>query len=227
MFHDIKERVLNANLELVKKGLVIYTWGNVSEIDRKRNIVAIKPSGVEYDKMVLDDIVIVDLEGNVIEGNLKPSSDLKTHLELYKHFEIIGGVVHTHSKWATIWAQANLPIPALGTTHADYYYGEIPCTRYLNSTETRNDYEKNTGLLICEYVKDVSAIPSILVAGHGPFTWGKDSADAVYNAVVLEEIANMAYHTLSMNKKAALPQYILEKHYYRKHGKNAYYGQIK
>lgn len=230
MLEKLKEEVLKANLELVKQNLVIYTWGNVSGIDREKNLVVIKPSGVDYDKLKADDMVVVDLDGHVIEGNLNPSSDTPTHLELYKAFKDIKGVVHTHSLWASNWAQAGRSIPCYGTTHADYFYGEVPCTRALTENEVTSEYEKNTGKVIVETFENIdeNAIPGVLCKGHGPFTWGKSPANAVHNAKVLEQVAQMAYFTevISGNKKP-LEQYVLDKHYLRKHGKNAYYGQNK
>ncbi|MCG7586940.1 L-ribulose-5-phosphate 4-epimerase [Photobacterium sp. OFAV2-7] len=229
MYQALKEKVLEANLLLPKYDLVTFTWGNVSEIDRDKGIIAIKPSGVEYDVMNADDIVIVDLDGNVIEGTLNPSSDTATHIELYKAFGSIGGIVHTHSRNATVWAQAGLDIPALGTTHADYFYGDIPCTRQLTPTEIDTDYEKNTGLVIIEEFSrrdiDPKAVPSAIISGHAPFSWGKNAHDAVHNAVVLEEVAAMALATRSLNSGIKVQQELSDKHYNRKHGKNAYYGQ--
>jgi L-ribulose-5-phosphate 4-epimerase len=229
MFSDIKKSVFEANLELVKHGLVIFTWGNVSEIDRSKGIFAIKPSGVPYDTMRWEDMVLVDLEGTVVDSKWKPSSDTPTHLVLYKEFGSIGGVVHTHSEWATSWAQMGLPIPALGTTHADYFYGEIPCTRKLTESEVKNNYELETGKVIIETFRkqniDPLAVPAVLIDGHGPFSWGKNANDAVHNAVVLEQVAKMAHHSLSMNIISGIDQFLLDKHYLRKHGKDAYYGQ--
>lgn len=229
MFNDLKERVLRANLQLPKYGLVTFTWGNVSEIDRDRSVIAIKPSGVEYDVMNVNDIVIVDLDGNRIEGDLNPSSDTATHLELYKAFKGIGGIVHTHSRNATVWAQAGLDIPALGTTHADYFYGDVPCTRQLSNDEINIEYEKNTGLVIVETFSknnlDPHAMPGVIIAGHAPFSWGKDAFDAVHNAVVLEEVAAMAISTRVINESIMINPALLDKHYNRKHGKNSYYGQ--
>lgn len=226
---DLKERVLAANLELPQKGLVLYTWGNVSEIDRQKGLVCIKPSGVPYEGMKAEDMVIVDLEGNVVEGNLKPSSDTATHLSLYKAFPEIGGIVHTHSTYATIFAQAGKDIPALGTTHADYFFGAVPCTRSLSKEEIEGDYEAETGKVIAEEFRkrheNPLDIPAVLVKNHGPFTFGKDGKEAVYHSVVLEQVAKMAYHTLMLNPKVNMSAAILEKHYGRKHGKNAYYGQ--
>ncbi len=227
MLDGLKKAVHEANLLLVDHGLVIFTWGNVSGIDRKSGLVVIKPSGVRYSEMKKEDMVVVDLEGNTVEGDLKPSSDLPTHLELYKAFPNIGGVVHTHSEWATSRAQAGKGIPVYGTTHADYFYGEIPCTRPLTKEETDDAYEKNTGLVIVECFRklDPDAIPSVLIHGHGPFSWGKDAPDAVHNAVVLEEISKMAFRTEMMGNKKPLKDHLINKHFLRKHGAGAYYGQ--
>ena len=229
MYNELKKRVFEANLGLVKHGLVIFTWGNVSEIDRGEGIMAIKPSGLSYETMTWEDMVLVDLEGTVVDSKWKPSSDTPTHLVLYKEFGSIGGIVHTHSEWATSWAQMGLPIPALGTTHADYFYGAIPCTRKLTESEVNESYELQTGNVIVETFRkqniDPLAVPAVLIDGHGPFSWGKDASDAVHNAVVLEQIAKMAHHTLTMNKVSGIDQYLLDKHYLRKHGKDAYYGQ--
>lgn len=227
MLENLKKRVCEANLDLFNKGVVIYTWGNVSEIDRETNLVVIKPSGVSYDNMKPEDMVVVDFDGNVVEGKWNPSSDTATHLELYKNFKDIGGITHTHSINAVAFAQAGTGIPALGTTHADYFYGNVPCTRELTKSEVENEYEKNTGKVIVETIKDtnVMAIPGILVKNHGPFTWGKNAADSVYNAVVLENVAEMTLKTLQINPDSTMNSYILDKHYNRKHGKNAYYGQ--
>ena len=224
----LKETVLKANLDLVKNGLVLYTWGNVSAIDRERGLVVIKPSGVDYDGMTAEDMVVVDLDGNVVEGKYRPSSDTPTHIELYKAHPEIGGVVHTHSTYATARAQSGKPLTAYGTTHADYFYGDVPCTRALTKEEIDEAYEKNTGLVINETIgdKDALAVPAILVKNHGPFAWGKDADDAVYHATVLEEVAKMASITESFNKEVnRADDYLLDKHYNRKHGKNAYYGQ--
>ncbi|MFW5985791.1 MAG: L-ribulose-5-phosphate 4-epimerase [Halanaerobiales bacterium] len=228
MLDKLKQKVLEANLELKKKGLIIYTWGNVSGIFREEGLVVIKPSGVSYDKLTADKMVVVDLEGNVVEGNLRPSSDTATHLVLYRNFKEIGGVVHTHSTQATSWAQAGRSIPCLGTTHADYFFREIPCTRNMTTSEVKNNYEENTGRIIVESFRDrnYEYTPGVLVAGHGPFTWGKDAAEAVHNSVVLEEIAGLALRTLELNPGIdGLPHYLMNKHFYRKHGANAYYGQ--
>lgn len=228
MLELLKEQVLKANLLLPKYGLVTFTWGNVSGIDREKGLVVIKPSGVEYDGMTADDMVVTDLDGNVVEGKWKPSSDTATHLELYKAFPNIGGIVHTHSRWATSFAQAGRGIPAYGTTHGDYFYGEIPCTRKMMPDEIAGEYEKETGTVIIETFEKVSAddIPAVLVNSHGPFAWGTDPENAVHNAVVLEEVAFMALHTEMLNPEIkAMQQGLLDKHYLRKHGKNAYYGQ--
>ncbi|WP_195251401.1 L-ribulose-5-phosphate 4-epimerase [Romboutsia sp. 1001713B170207_170306_H8] len=230
MLENLKKEVFEANLELVKHNLVIFTWGNVSGIDREKNLIVIKPSGVSYDRMTVDDMVVVDFDGHVVEGNLKPSSDTDTHIELYKKYEEIGGVVHTHSTFATGWAQAKLGIIPLGTTHSDYFYGEIPCTRELSKNEVEYNYEKNTGLVILEELEkrniEPLSIPCILVASHGPFAWGKDSKNAVHNAVVLEEVSKMNFISKSLNPSISnINDYVLDKHYLRKHGENAYYGQ--
>ncbi len=229
MLEALKETVCEANLELSRRGVVLYTWGNVSGIDRARGLVVIKPSGVSYQGMQPSDMVVVDLEGRIVEGTLRPSSDTPTHLELYKAFPEIGGVVHTHSTHAVVFAQAGMELPPLGTTHADYFYGAVPVSRSLTRDEVQEAYEKNTGRVIVETVKETGrkllAVPGVLVRNHGPFTWGKDPEEAVYHSVVLEEIAEMAWKTLQINPSAALPPYILEKHYQRKHGPKAYYGQ--
>lgn len=227
MLESLKEQVFKANLELVKYNLVIFTWGNVSA--REGDYVVIKPSGVDYDTMKADDMVVLDLDGNKIEGKYNPSSDTPTHLELYKAFPKIKGITHTHSNYATSFAQAGKPIEAFGTTHADYFYGDIPTTRYLTKEETETNYEKNTGKVIIETFKDKDymAIPGVLVRSHGVFSWGKDAHNSVHNAVVMEELAKMNYQTMILNQgNNALPQYTLDKHYNRKHGKNAYYGQV-
>ncbi|HEX2927583.1 MAG TPA: L-ribulose-5-phosphate 4-epimerase [Ruminiclostridium sp.] len=228
MLEQLKQAVLEANLELPKRGLITYTWGNVSGIDRKSGLVAIKPSGVEYDTMTAEDIVLIDLTGKVVEGKLKPSSDAPTHVALYKAFAGIGGVCHTHSRWATSFAQAGMGIPAFGTTHADYFYGTIPCTRDMTKTEIESDYEANTGAVIIETYKELNPdyIPAVLVKNHAPFTWGKNAAEAVHNSVVLEEVAMMAVKCKELNPNVtAMPQMLLDKHFMRKHGPNAYYGQ--
>jgi L-ribulose-5-phosphate 4-epimerase len=228
MLEALKEKVYLANLDLVKLGLVLFTWGNVSAIDRAAGLVVIKPSGVEYGAMCADDMVVVDMEGNIAEGKLNPSSDMPTHLELYKAFQNAGGVVHTHSKYATAFAQSARSIPAYGTTHADYFYGEVPCTRALTEYEIKSAYEKNTGVVIAETFEtlDPNAVPGCLVRNHGPFTWGLTCEKAVYHAAVLEYCAEMALLTEQMNQEAVpAPGFLLDKHYLRKHGKNAYYGQ--
>jgi L-ribulose-5-phosphate 4-epimerase len=229
MLKELKEKVLQANLNLVRHGLVVLTWGNVSGIDREKGLMVIKPSGVDYEKMKASDMVVIDMNGKKVEGKLKPSSDTPTHLVLYKKFPKIGGIVHTHSEWATSWAQSGKPIPAFGTTHADNFYGEIPCTRKLTKEEIESDYEKNTGKVIVEHFQslDYQSIPGVLVNGHAPFTWGSDPVDAVKNAVVLEEVAKMAFRTKVLGKTEPVDDYLLDKHYLRKHGKNAYYGQKK
>lgn len=229
MLDELKQSVFEANMLLPKYGLITFTWGNVSGIDRKSNLVVIKPSGVEYDRMRVEDMVVVDLEGNVIEGSLRPSSDTPTHIELYKAFPHIGGVVHTHSRWATTFAQAGMPIPALGTTHGDYFYGTIPCTRAMKPSEIQGEYEKETGKVIVEAFadKDPDQISAVVVQSHGPFTWGATPRKAVENAVVLEECALMAWQDLLVSNNTAHPmqQELLDRHYLRKHGANAYYGQ--
>lgn len=230
MLEQLKEKVCKANLLLPKHGLVTFTWGNVSEIDRENGYVVIKPSGVDYDELTPDKMVVVDLDGNKIEGDLNPSSDTPTHIYLYRNFNNIGGIVHTHSTHATAFAQARSPIAAYGTTHADYFYGDIPCTRELTAAETQNDYETNTGRVIVEAFKllNPDAIPGIVAANHGPFAWGKDAAEAVHNAVVLEEVAKMAILMKTIDSTSRpINKYILDKHYNRKHGENAYYGQNK
>ena len=229
MLKKLKEQVFQANLLLPKHGLVTFTWGNVSGIDREKGLVVIKPSGVAYETMKARDMVVVELEtGKVVDGELKPSSDTPTHLELYKAFPNIGGIVHTHSRWATSFAQAGHGIAALGTTHADYFYGEIPCTRKISLEEIQAEYEKETGTVIIETFKDKNpdAIPGVVVYSHGPFAWGKDAMDAVHNAVVMEEVAFMNIQTMILNPNIqAMQQELLDKHYLRKHGANAYYGQ--
>lgn len=229
MLNDLKKQVFEANLDLVKHGLVIFTWGNVSAIDRSQGIFAIKPSGISYKTMKWEDMVLVDMEGKTVDSVYKPSSDTPTHLVIYSNFIQVGGVVHTHSEWATAWAQTGLAIPALGTTHADYFYGDIPCTRPLSESEVMGTYEKATGKVIVDTFRDGNinplAVPAVLVAGHGPFAWGTDADNAVHNAVVLEQVAKMAHHTLTLNKESRIDQFLLDKHYKRKHGPDAYYGQ--
>ena len=235
MLEQLKKEVYEANMELQKKGLVIYTWGNVSGIDRENNYVVIKPSGVEYDELTPDDMVVVDFDQNVIEGKYRPSSDTATHIELYRAYPSLAGVVHTHSTWAVTFAQAGMSIPALGTTHADYFYGEIPCTRKMTEQEIKGEYEKETGKVIVETFEKRSIqgmqMPGVLVHSHGPFSWGKDAYDAVHNAVVLEYIAKMAYAAEQIvsieNKLPSMQPELMDKHFLRKHGANAYYGQAK
>ncbi len=229
MLEKLKKEVLQANLLLPKYGLVTFTWGNVSAVDRGSGIMIIKPSGVEYEEMTAEDMAAVSLEtGEVVEGLYKPSSDTPTHLALYRAFENVGGIVHTHSRWATSFAQAGMGIEPLGTTHADYFYGEIPCTRAMNPDEINGKYEKETGTVIIEAFNGIDplTIPAVLVKSHGPFTWGKTAAEAVHNAVVLEEVAFMNYHTMSINPQIRpMQKELLDRHYLRKHGENAYYGQ--
>ena len=231
MLERLKEQVFQANLLLPKHGLIIFTWGNVSGIDREQGLMVIKPSGVSYDAMKAEDMVVVELEtGKVVEGSLKPSSDTPTHLELYKAFPNVGGIVHTHSRWATTFAQAGRGIMALGTTHGDYFYGEIPCTRKMTKAEIEGEYEKETGSVIKETFKgkDPDAIPAVLVYSHGPFAWGTDAHDAVHNAASLEYVARMATHTFAVNPEARpLPRELHDRHFFRKHGAGAYYGQPK
>ena len=228
MLEQLKREVYEANMLLPKYGLVTFTWGNVSGIDRESGRFVSKPSGVDYDKLAWEDMVVLDLDGNQVEGTMRPSSDTPTHLELYRNFPDMGGIVHTHSPWATSWAQAGRGIPCYGTTHADYMYGEIPCVRNLTKEEIEEAYEKNTGVLIAEHFKDKEymAMPAVLCKNHGPFTWGKDAHEAVYNAVVLEEVAKMAARCEMINPEVQpAPQELQDKHYYRKHGAGAYYGQ--
>ena len=227
MLENLKKEVCRANLDLVKYGLVVFTWGNVSGVDREKGLIVIKPSGVPYETMIPDDMVVVDLEGKVVEGNYRPSSDTLTHIVLYQNFKNIGGVVHTHSEWGTSWAQAGMSIPAVGTTHADYFYGAIPCTRKMTDDEIRGDYELETGHVIVETFRSRNPddIPGVLVNNHAPFSWGTDPHNAVHNAVVLEEVAKMTFRSFQLNPDTKMPRTILDKHYLRKHGKNAYYGQ--
>lgn len=232
MLEELKRKVYEANMELPHRNLVTYTWGNVSGIDREKGLFVIKPSGVEYDALKPEDLVVLDLLGNQVEGDLNPSSDTKTHLVLYNAFPQIGGIVHTHSPYAVGWAQAGQDIPCYGTTHADYFYGPIPCARHLTQEELDEDYERNTGKIIVEEFRhrgiDPAAVPAVICHSHGPFTWGRDAAQAVYHAVVLEEVAKMALFTRQVDLGAApAPQRIQDKHYLRKHGPNAYYGQGK
>lgn len=230
MLEELKEKVLQANLLLPKHGLITFTWGNVSAVDREKGLVVIKPSGVEYDEMKAEDMVVVDLDGSRVEGKLKPSSDTPTHVALYKAFPNIGGIVHTHSRWATSFAQAGMGIPAYGTTQGDYFYGEIPCTRKMTPEEIAGAYELETGNVIIETFRacgiEPDQVPAVLVNSHGPFTWGTDADNAVHNAVVLEEVAFMAFHARMLNPSLPpMQQELLDKHYLRKHGANAYYGQ--
>ena len=227
MHELLKEKVLEANLDLVRHNLVMFTWGNVSERDPKTGHIVIKPSGVPYDEMKAEDMVVLDADGKQLEGDLRPSSDAPTHVVLYRHFENIGGVVHTHSEWATSWSQAGRSLPPYGTTHADYFFGEIPCTRPLTEEEVEGDYEVNTGNVIVGTFSDLDykSIPGVLVHGHAPFTWGKDGKDAVHNSVVIEEVARMAFRTEILGNRKPIDQFLLDKHYLRKHGKDAYYGQ--
>lgn len=224
---ELKQQVFRANIDLVDHGLVIFTWGNVSGIDRERGLVVIKPSGVSYDQMTAEDMVVVDMEGNRVEGKYKPSSDTATHLELYKAFPETGGVVHTHSTYATAWAQAGCDIPNIGTTHADYFSNDIPCTRDMTKDEIMGNYEKDTGTVIIERFKGLNPahIPGVLVKNHGPFAWGKDPHDAVHNAVVMEQVAKMAFISRQVNPQLTMNSWLIEKHFSRKHGPNAYYGQ--
>ena len=227
MLEPLKEKVLRANLDVVKHGLVVFTWGNVSGIDRSTGYVVIKPSGVSYDEMTVDDMVVVDLDGTVIEGCKKPSSDTPTHLEIYKAFPETGGIVHTHSTFATAWAQAGRDIPNIGTTHADYFCDAIPCTREMMEVEIKGAYEKETGVVIVETFRHLNPmhVPGVLVKNHGPFAWGATPADAVYHAVVLEEVAKMAFLSFSLNTELTMNQHLITKHFLRKHGVGAYYGQ--
>ena len=230
MLEELRKQVYEANMELPARGLVTYTWGNVSGIDRKSGLIVIKPSGVEYEDLAPENMAVVDLNGNIVEGSLKPSSDTKTHIELYKAFKDIGGIVHTHSPYAVAWAQAGEDIPCYGTTHADYFYGPVPCARHLTPEEIAEDYEKGTGTVIIEtFTKrniDPASVPAVICKSHGPFAWGADAAEAVYHAVVLEEVSKMAILTRQIKENPLpAPGYIQDKHYMRKHGPNAYYGQ--
>lgn len=229
MLEALKEKVCQANLDLVKHGLVIFTWGNVSAIDRESGLVVIKPSGVDYDHMKPSDMVVVDLDGKIVEGDLNPSSDTATHLVIYKAFPEVGGVVHTHSTYATAWAQAGCDIPNIGTTHADYFYKAIPCTADMTRAEVEGNYELETGNVIVRRFEGMNPVhtPGVLVKNHGPFAWGRDAADAVHNAVVMEQVAKMAYVAYGINSRLTMNQLLVEKHFSRKHGPNAYYGQKK
>jgi len=233
MLEDLKQKVYEANLALPANNLVTLTWGNVSQIDREKRLFVIKPSGVDYDKLTASDMVVVDLEGNVVEGALNPSSDTPTHAFLYSHWEQIGGIVHTHSKWAVAFAQAGVPVPAAGTTHADTFYGDVPIADRLTKEEVDGEYELNTGKSIARVFDreniDPLAVPGVLTNDHGPFTWGKDAMDAVHNAIVLDVVSEMDFHTMQLNpsQDVHVPQYLLDRHYFRKHGANAYYGQGK
>jgi L-ribulose-5-phosphate 4-epimerase len=229
MLEKLKYDVCAANLDLVEKGLVIHTWGNVSGRDIKSGLIAIKPSGVSYETLTPEDMVLIDIDGNIVEGKLKPSTDAPTHLILYKNYKSLGGVVHTHSTYATSWSQAGKSIPPFGTTHADHFYGPVPCTRMLTDNEIETDYEINTGKVIVQTIGsgDPLSVPSVLVNSHGPFCWGKDSASAVYNAVALEEIARMAFYTVLLGRNEPVDKVLLDKHFKRKHGNDAYYGQEK
>lgn len=227
MLEKLKEEVCKANLDLVKHGLVVFTWGNVSAIDRERELIVIKPSGISYDNMKPDDMVVVDMDGEVIEGKYKPSSDTPTHLVLYNAFKTIGGIVHTHSTYATAWAQAGLDIPNIGTTHADYFSDVIPCTDDMTQAEVEGEYEKETGNVIVRRFEDFNPefVPGVLVKNHGPFSWGKDAHEAVYNAVVMEEVAKIASIAYMLNSNLTMNVHLIKKHFYRKHGPDAYYGQ--
>lgn len=229
MLENLKQEVFQANLDLVKHHLVIFTWGNASAIDRERGLVVIKPSGVSYDEMKASDMVVIDLDGNIVEGKLNPSSDTPTHLELYKAFPGIGGVVHTHSTYATAWAQAGMGVPILGTTHADYFYGDIPCTRDMRAGEIETDYERQTGTVIVETFagREPMHTPGVLVKNHGPFSWGRDAHEAVHNSVVMEEVSKMAFVARMLNPSVGMNVHLTEKHFSRKHGPGAYYGQKK
>ncbi|MCC8024676.1 MAG: L-ribulose-5-phosphate 4-epimerase [Clostridium sp.] len=228
MLEELKKEVYEANMELPRRGLITYTWGNVSGIDREKGLFVIKPSGVDYDVLKPSDMVVMDLKGNKVEGDMNPSSDTATHVELYNAFKDVGGIVHTHSPHATAWAQAGRPLPCYGTTHADYFYGEIPCARNLTAEEIEAGYEKNTGTVIIETFREMNPVyvPGVLCKNHGPFTWGKNASEAVHNAVVLEEVAKMNFMTELLNRQVEpAPQCLQDKHFMRKHGPNAYYGQ--
>lgn len=225
MLEKLKKEVLESNLMLKKSGLIVLTWGNVSAIDRAAGLIVIKPSGVDYDKMDADDMAVVDLDGKQVEGRFRPSSDTPTHIALYRAFPRIGGVAHTHSRWATVFAQCARSIPPLGTTHADLFYGEVPCTRRMSAEEIAGDYEAETGKVIVEAVKDPSAVPAALVCSHGPFTWGDSAKAAVEASITLEDVAMTAWHTLALEPHATFQQELADRHYFRKHGKDAYYGQ--
>lgn len=230
MLDDLKKSVFEANMDVYRRGLVVYTWGNVSGIDRNEGLIVIKPSGVSYEKMTADDMVVTDLDGNVVEGKYRPSSDLKTHMVIYREIPEVGGVVHTHSTWATAWAQAQRDIPSYGTTHADYFYGPVACTRQMTKGEIESNYELETGNVIIETLRNrhlkAMEVPGVIVSSHGPFTWGEDAFDAVHNAVVLEEVAKMAYLTETLNGEIKpITKNLQDKHYFRKHGSGAYYGQ--
>jgi L-ribulose-5-phosphate 4-epimerase len=227
MLEFLKEKVLESNLDLVRHKLVVFTWGNASERDPETGYIVIKPSGVSYDQMKMEHMVVLDADGKVVEGELKPSSDAPTHVELYRQFKEIGGVVHTHSEWATSWAQAGKSIPVYGTTHADYFHGEITCARALTREEVETEYELNTGRVIVEAFKslDYKSQPGVLIHGHGPFTWGKNGLDALHNALVMEEVAKMAFRTEVLGNRIPINQFLLDKHYLRKHGRDSYYGQ--
>lgn len=227
MLETLKQEVYEANMRLKTSGLVVLTWGNASGYDQKSNLMVIKPSGISYSDLSPEKMVVVDLNGKIIEGDLKPSSDTKTHIEIYKAFPEIGGIVHTHSRFATSFAQAGRSVKALGTTHADYFYGTIPCSKLLNAEQINGDYEKETGLMIVDLLKgkDPFEVPAVLINEHGPFTWGKTPTDAIYHSIVLEEVCSMAFHALSLNGSAEIQKELLDKHYYRKHGEDSYYGQ--
>ena len=229
MLEELKNKVFKANIDLVENGLVIHTWGNASGRDEESGLIVIKPSGVSYEFMKPDNMVVIDQEGKIVEGKFKPSTDVPTHLLLYRSFNSLGGIVHTHSSYATSWAQAGRSIPPFGTTHADHFYGEVPCTRQLTRIETETEYELNTGRIIVEKLGSIDplTIPAVLVNGHGPFCWGRNADAAVYNAITLEEIAKLAFYTVLLGKKEPIPKFLMEKHFKRKHGSGSYYGQDK